>query len=311
MELSLSWYRDRTEAGEWAVANGDPALFATAAPARLFSGFSAGFLARLADLHLGIGHHQADLVRERHQLEAHIDGAHRAFGAAAMNAGIETALAALADDLLIDLQDLRLVAIELRHQTIGEAEIRRADIDAVDALDVEDRLHVLDRSLGLHHRQQYDLVISGPLIFAGAAIHAGADGTIGAHALRRIFGVGDEIPGFLRRVDHRADHAIGAAIQHLADDAGLVPGHAHHRRHRVSAHRLEALHHREIILHTVLYVDGDAVEATLRDDFGGEAGGNREPRVDHRLALRPDLLDLVVCHFVSFPMTTLPSSRGT
>src|ERR1700750_297291 len=102
------------------------------------SSLSPRILPRLAHLHLGIGHHQANLVGERHQLEAHVDGACRAFGAAAMDAGVEAALAAFADDLLIDLQDLRLVAIKLRHQAIGEAEVGRADINAVDALDIED-----------------------------------------------------------------------------------------------------------------------------------------------------------------------------
>src|SRR6202012_2212197 len=93
---------------------------------------AAGILAGLVHLHLGVGHHQPAFVRQRHELEAHVDGAHRAFGTRAMDAGIEVALAALLDDLLVDLEDLRLIAVELRHQAIGEAEVRRADIDAVD-----------------------------------------------------------------------------------------------------------------------------------------------------------------------------------
>src|ERR1700737_447944 len=81
---------------------------------------AARFLPRLRDLHFRVGRHQAALVRQGHELEAHIDRAHRAVGAAAMDAGIEAALAAFPHDLLVDLEDLRLLAVELRHQPIGE-----------------------------------------------------------------------------------------------------------------------------------------------------------------------------------------------
>jgi hypothetical protein len=99
----------------------------------------------------------------------------------------------------------------------------------------------------------------------------------------------ERVPG----VDHRADHAIGAAIEHLADDAGLIPRHPHHRRHRMAMHRLEALHHRLIFLHAVLHVDGDAVETALRDHFGRKAGRNRKPGVHHYFAGRPYFLDFI------------------
>src|SRR5258708_10804290 len=181
----------------------------------------------------------------------------------------------------------------------GEAEIGGTDIDAVDALDIEDRFHVLDRGLGFHHREQYDLLVRGLLIGAGRTIHAGTDRAVGARAARRIFAVGDEVLGFLPGVDHRADHAVGAAIEHLADDAGLVPGDADHRRHRMPVHRLEALHHRMVVLHAVLHVDGDAVEPALRDHLGRKPRWNRQPGVHHGLARSPDFLD-VVCHWSRF-----------
>src|SRR5258705_1711025 len=232
------------------------------------SSLAAGILAGLAYLHLGVGHHQPALVRQRHELEAHVDRAHRAVGAAAMDAGIEAALAAFLHDLLIDLQDLRLVAVELRHQPVGKAEIGGTDIDAVDALDIEYRFHVFDRGLGLHHRQQHNLVVGGLLIGAGRTIHAGTDRAVRTRAARRIFGVGDEVFRLLLGVDHRTDHAIGAAIEHLADDARLIPRHPHHRCYRMAVHRLEALHHRLVVLHAVLHVDSDAVEPALRNHLG-------------------------------------------
>src|ERR1700677_2545948 len=74
------------------------------------------FLAGLRDLHLGVGRHQSAVVEQGHELEAHVDRAHRAVGAAAVNAGIKATLAAFPDDLLVNLEDLRLVTIELGHQ---------------------------------------------------------------------------------------------------------------------------------------------------------------------------------------------------
>src|ERR1043165_9298649 len=82
---------------------------ATATPRSQLAGglrLPAGILAGLVHLHLGIGHHQAALVRQRHKLEAHVDRAHRAVSARAVDAGMEAALAAFLDDLLVDLEDL-------------------------------------------------------------------------------------------------------------------------------------------------------------------------------------------------------------
>src|SRR6266481_9242065 len=174
---------------EWYYSARYSSLFAI----RVLSRLAAGILAGLRDLHLGVGHHQSAFVRQRHELEAHIDRAHRALGAAAVNAGIEAALAALPHDLLINLQDFRLLAVELGHQPIGEAEVGGTDIDAVDAVDVEDRFHVFDRRPGLHHRKQHNLVVCGGLISASRTIHAGTDRAVRTRAARRIFGVGDEL----------------------------------------------------------------------------------------------------------------------
>src|SRR5450631_876554 len=272
--------------------------------------FAARILAGLRDLHLGVGHHQTALVGQGHELEAHVDRAQRAVGAAAMDAGMEPALAALLHDLLVNLENLRLVAIEFWHQAVGEAEIGRADIDAVDALDIEDRFHVLDGGLGLHHREQHDLVVGGLLIGAGRTIHAGTDRAVRARAARRVFTVGNQALRLLLGVDHRADHAIGAAVEHLADDAGFVPGHPHHRRHRMAVHRLKTLHHRQVILHAVLHVDGDAVEPALRNHFGGKSGGYREPGVHHGFARGPYFLD-VICHWSRFPLRCVVSVEFT
>ena len=58
-------------------------------------------------------------------------------------------------------------------------------------------------------------------------------------------------------------------------------------------HGLEALHHRLVVLHAVLHIDGDAVPAALRHHFGREAGRDGEPAIDGGLARFQSLLELV------------------
>ena len=214
-----------------------------------------------------------------------------------MDARIDAALVAFLQQLVVDLQDLRLVTVELRHQTIREAEIGRTDIDAGNALDIEDRFHVLDRGAGLDHRDAQRLVVRGRLISPRRAVQAGADRAVAAGAARRVLAVLNEILGLFLGVHHRADHAISATVQHLADDARLVPRHPHHRRHRMRLHRLEAGDHRLIVLHAVLDIDGDAVEPALRHHLGREPRRNRQPAIDHDFAVGPELFDFV-CHVV-------------
>src|SRR3954451_20284101 len=112
--------RGRMASGEWRIET--PIRYSLFA-IRSFLRLAGRFLAGLVDLHLGVGLHQAALVRQRHELEAHVDRAHRAVRARTVDPRMQTALAALLDDLLVDLEDFRLVAIELRHQAVGEAEI--------------------------------------------------------------------------------------------------------------------------------------------------------------------------------------------
>ncbi len=70
---------------EWRVANGkNPtpirySLFATRYFATLR--LSGGIFPGLIHLHFRVGRHQSAFVRERHELEAHVDGAHCAVGA--------------------------------------------------------------------------------------------------------------------------------------------------------------------------------------------------------------------------------------
>ena len=80
---------------------------------------------------------------------------------------------------------------------------------------------------GLDHREGDDGVV-GVLRIVGAAVEQRAHRAEAARAARRVVGVGDELLRVLARVDHRADHAVGAGVERLHQDAGLEPGHAHH-----------------------------------------------------------------------------------
>ena len=89
-------------------------------------------------------------------------------------------------ELLVDRQDLRLLAVELRHQAERQAEVGRADIDAADARHVEDGVDIVDRLLRLDHRDDQHLVVGGRLVGRRLAVGAGADRAVAALALRRI-----------------------------------------------------------------------------------------------------------------------------
>src|SRR5260370_14888907 len=131
------------------MSNATPALAEIAPhpsplPARAGRGRSklrltAGIFPRLRDLHLGVGHHQSAFVRQCHEFKTHVDGAHRAFGTATVDAGLNAALAALFHDLLIDLEDSRPVAIEFGAGALGEAQLGTTHIAALHSLTIHDR----------------------------------------------------------------------------------------------------------------------------------------------------------------------------
>src|SRR5918995_898060 len=251
----------------------------------LLVGDGARFLAGLCHGSTRSHCHQARIVGDGHEMEAHADRPRGVACRAVVDAGEQAALLGGGDELLVDFQDLRLLAVELGHQAERQAEIARADIDAADARHLADGVDVVDRLLGLDHGNDQHFVVGRRLVGRGRAVGAGADRAVAALALGRIERIGDQRLGFGDVVHHRADHAPGAAVQDLADDAGLVPWHAHQRCHRMLVHRLEAGDHRMIVLHAVLHVEGDAVPAALRHGLGREAAGDGEPCVDAGLAL--------------------------
>src|SRR5262249_32775990 len=83
----------------------------------------AGVLAGDGDLGGRGACNQACVVRERHEAEAHADHARRVDPGGVVDAGELAALAGGLDQLLVDLENLRLLAVEHRLHAEREAEI--------------------------------------------------------------------------------------------------------------------------------------------------------------------------------------------
>ena len=252
-----------------------------------------GVLARDGDLCARRACHQSAIVEDGDEAEPRGDHARRIGAGRVVDSGEPSVPAGRRDELLVDRNDVRLLAIEHRLQAEREAEIARADIDAADPRHVENAVDVVDRLLGLDHRDDQHLVVGDRLVGAGLAVHHGTDRAVAALAGRRIEAGAGQGLRLLRGVHHRADHTPRAAVEHLADDPRLVPRHAHQRRHRMGVHRLKALHHRQVVLHAVLHIHGDAVEAALGHDLRGKPRRDRQPPIDAGLARRQACFELV------------------
>ena len=127
------------------------------------------------------------------------------------------------------------------------------------------------------------------LAIVGAGVEADPGRAEAAVALGRVAAGADEALGLFGRVDHRADDAVAAGIEHLHDDPGLVPGHPGERRDGAARDRLEQRQRDIVAERPVLQVDGQAVPALRRHDLGGKAVRQLQPAVDRGAALAPDL----------------------
>ena len=92
--------------------------------------------------------HQAAVVGDGDEAEAHADHPRGIGGGAVVDAGELAVLLARRQQLLVDAEDQRLLAVEDRDQAEREAHVGRADIDAADARHVEDLVDVVDRLPG-------------------------------------------------------------------------------------------------------------------------------------------------------------------
>src|SRR5689334_8093839 len=73
---------------------------------------AAGLLASQRDSSASRRLHQTGIVHDGDEAEAHADRARCIGGTAGVNARVDLALVAFLEDLVVDLQDLRLIAVE-------------------------------------------------------------------------------------------------------------------------------------------------------------------------------------------------------
>src|SRR5579863_1705333 len=77
--------------------------------------------------------HQATVVRDGNEAESHADHARGVGSGAVMQAGELAVLLAACQQLLVDAEDQRLLAIEHRDEAERKAQVRGSDIDSADA----------------------------------------------------------------------------------------------------------------------------------------------------------------------------------
>jgi hypothetical protein len=79
------------------------------------------------------------------------------------------------------------------------------------------------------------------------------------------------------RIDHGRDRALGAEIEHAADEREIVQRDAHDRRGAGRAHRADRLRGGREVELAVLVVEIDGGKAVARQDFCDEGRGEPAP----------------------------------
>ena len=212
-----------------------------------------------------------------------------------MDAGHHAVRLGTRHDVLDGLLRLGVEVVKHRLAAQRERQIRRPDVDRVQAFDREDRIQVVERLRRLDHGEGDDGLV-GVLGIVGAAVQRGADGPEAARALRRVVRPGDQLLRVFSRVDHRADDSVGPGVQRLHQDAGLEPGHTHDGHRGGGADGLQHGHQRGFVDQAVLHVDGQRVPALVGHELGAEAVGDGQPAVDGGLVLRPQGAQAVLSH---------------
>jgi hypothetical protein len=112
-------------------------------------------------------------------------------------------------------------------------EIRRADQNAIDTLDVQYVVQCLERGACLDHREGQCLAIGAfqPLRGGACAVARHGEGRPPRSLSQRgIFDGCGEGARILDRVHHRSDHGLGSEVEHAAGDIEAAHGNAHQRR---------------------------------------------------------------------------------
>ena len=192
-------------------------------------------------------------------------------GEEAVHAGDHARRRAGGADGLERLEHGRVLEPQRGLQAERQREVRRPDVDAVQAgrrRDLGGSLHAPPR---LDHHQAQPL--------RGAAQRAE-----GPHAVGRVAAGGDRAGGLLAVLDHRDDDAGGAEVERVADRERLVARDAHERGHAGAGDRLEHRGHHRRVDRAVLLVDDDVVGSGQRHRLGGQRRRDRRPQPDRGVA---------------------------
>ena len=196
------------------------------------------------------------------------------------------------------LDDLGLLAVRAWSVPEALAQVRGADEDRVQALDVHDPIEVFQGPARLDHGDGYDRLIR-VLRVVLAAVEDRPVGTIAAVSGRWIAAGPDERFGLLAGVDHRADHRVAARVEYLHYEGGVVPRHPHDG-YRVRGR--DGLQHGDeapVVYGRVLHVYGQAVQASVCHNLGGEGARDLQPAVHDRAVLAPDGPQTILPHRLS------------
>ena len=117
--------------------------------------------------------------------------------------------------------------------------------------------------------------------------------------------------GLLGCVDHRDDDALGTSVEHLADDAGFVPGDTDDRDRTAMFDCPDQFDGDLVLDGAVLGVDADIIEARPCHDLGGERRRDREPPADRVVPIGPHLSKCSHARMSSASTVTMKSPGAT
>jgi hypothetical protein len=170
---------------------------------------------------------------------------------------------------------LHVLAVGRVRPAQGVAQVRRADVDAVQTVHGQHRVQVVEGLGGLQHDQDQRLVRPARQPPGGA----GAGGPVPAG--------GDHLADVLGAAHVRHEHALRAEVERPADVGELRAAGAH-QRHR-AGRRDGGGHAGQVRLgeRAVLQIENHVVHARPGQQLGGDRAGQQAPHAVGRLPGRP------------------------
>src|SRR3954452_11259768 len=197
------------------------------------------------------------------------------------DAGVATTL----DDGGKRVVELAVAVVVAGLEAEGDRQVGRPDVDRVDARYGQDVVQVADRLDRLDHRDQGDAVTCP--IEVVRSTHPGDDRSEAARSDGRITAGTDDRLSLGHAVEHRHDDSLDTGIEHLADDARLVPRHAADRGAAAQHHRLGHGDGGLVVVYAVLVVDAHVVESNPSRRLRADDRRDRQPHTEGVAALTP------------------------